>query len=109
MADLYCDPVAMRVAEHVMRSRLFGPKVRFRVDLHGVSSFGPGEERTLIRWEWIDAIAVDEGAVAVTSATARVTFPSGAFGFSPADLAERLEAARSITRRPEVIGELQAR
>ncbi len=99
----------MRVAEHIMRSRRFGPRVRFRVDLHGVSSFGPGEQRTLIRWEWIDTIAVEDGAVAVTSAEDTVTFPSGAFGFSPAELAERLDAARSITRRPEVIGELQAR
>ena len=99
----------MRVAEHVMRSRPFGPKIRFRVDLHGVSCFGPGEERTLIRWEWINTIGVEEGSVVVTSSKDRVTFPSGAFGFSPPDLAERLEVARSITRRPEVIGELQAR
>ena len=99
----------MRVAEHVMRSRMFGPRIRFRVDLHGVSSFGPGEERTLIRWEWIETIAVGDESVVVTSSNEEVTFPSGAFGFAPPDLAERLEAARSITRRPEIIGELQAR
>ncbi len=100
--------MAMRVAEHVMRSRLFGPKIRFRVDLHGVSTFGPGDARTLIRWEWIDTIEVKEGQAVVSSAKDRVAFPSGAFGFSAPDLAERLEKARSITRRPEVIGELQA-
>lgn len=99
----------MRVAEHVMRSHMFGPRIRFRVDLHGVSCFGPGEDRTLIRWEWVDTIAVEEGSVVVTSSKDRVTFPSGAFGFAAPDLAQRLEAARSITRRPEVIGELQAR
>ena len=97
----------MRVAEHVMRSRMFGPRIRLRVDLHGVSTFGPGEARTLIRWEWVETIAVSEGSVVVSSAKDRVSFPSGAFGFSAPDLAERLEAARSITRRPEVIGELQ--
>ena len=99
----------MRVAEHVMRPRLFGPKIRFRVDLHGVSTFGPGEERTLIRWEWVEKIGVEGDSVVVTSAKDRGTFPPGAFGFGAGDLAERLEAARSITRRPEVIGELQAR
>lgn len=99
--------MAMRVAEHVVRSRLFGPKIRFRVDLHGVSTFGPGEERTLIRWEWVDSIGVEEGSVVVSSTKERITVPDGAFGFSAHDLAERLEAARSITRRPEVIGELQ--
>ena len=98
----------MRVAEHVMRSRMFGPRIRLRVDLHGVSTFGPGEERTLIRWEWIEAIAVEGESVVVTSARDQVTFPSGAFGFAAPDLAERLEAARSITRRPEIIGELQS-
>ena len=99
--------MAMRVAEHVIRPRLFGPKIRFRVDLHGVSRFGPGEERTLIRWEWVETIGVERDGVVVTSAKDRVALPSGAFGFAPTDLAERLEAARSITRRPEVIGELQ--
>lgn len=99
----------MRVAEHVMRSRLFGPKVRLRVDLHGVSRFGPGEERTLIRWEWVDTIGVEDGKVVVTSAKESVAFPSGAFGFDAEALASRLEEARSITRRPEIIGELQTR
>jgi hypothetical protein len=97
----------MRVAEHVMRSRRFGPRIRFRVDLHGVSCFGPGEERTLIRWEWMEKIAVEDEAVVITSASERVAFPSGAFGFTPPELAERLETARSITRRPDIIGELQ--
>ena len=99
----------MRVAEHVVRSRPFGPKIRFRVDLHGVSTFGPGEERTLIRWEWVDLIGVEDGSVVVRSVKDRVTLPNGAFGFSAHDLAERLEAARSITRRPDIIGELQGR
>ncbi|MFN2505883.1 MAG: hypothetical protein ABR540_16930 [Acidimicrobiales bacterium] len=101
--------MAQRVAEYVIRSRRFGPKVLFRVDLHGVSTFGPGDQRTLIRWEWVDTIEVEERAVAVTSAKDRILIPSGAFGFGHNDLASRLEEARSITRRPEIIGELQAR
>jgi hypothetical protein len=92
-----------------MRPRRFGAKILFRVDLHGVSVFGPGDKKVLIRWEWVDTIAVEEGSVHVRSTTERVTFPAGAFGFEPAALAERLEEARSITRRPEIIGELSAR
>lgn len=92
-----------------MRPRRFGPKLLFRVDLHGVSTYGPKDQRTLIRWEWVDAIAVEEGNVIVRSTTEHVTFPAGAFGFEPETLAQRLEEARSITRRPEIIGELQAR
>ena len=106
---MYSGAVAMRVAEHVMRSRRFGPKILLRVDLHGVSMFGAGGERTLIRWEWVDTIGVEEGTVVVASNKERVTFPSGAFGFDAPSLAVRLEEARSITRRPEIIGELQAR
>lgn len=98
--------MAQRVAEHVMRPRRFGPKVLFRVDLHGVSRFGPGDAHTAIRWEWIEAISVEGGGVNVKSASDLVTLPTGAFGFEPGPLASRLEEARSITRRPEIIGEL---
>jgi hypothetical protein len=101
--------MAQRVAEHVMRSRRFGPKILLRVDLHGVSSFGPGDKKTLIRWEWVEAVSLDGDGVDVRSATEHVRFPPGAFGFEPQKLAERLEEARSITRRPEIIGELAAR
>lgn len=89
-----------------MRSRRFGPKILLRVDLHGVSCFGPGDGHTAIRWEWIEAISVEGGGVLVRSASETVTLPSGAFGFEPGALAKRLEEARSITRRPEIIGEL---
>ncbi|HEX6596055.1 MAG TPA: hypothetical protein VF045_03920 [Acidimicrobiales bacterium] len=98
-----------RVAEHVMRPRRFGPKVLLRVDLHGVSSFGPGDQRTAIRWEWIEDISTTDSAVEVRSATDSVTFPTGAFGFDPPALAQRLQEAMSITRRPEIIGELGSR
>lgn len=101
--------MAQRVAEHVMRARRFGPKILYRVDLHGVSMFGPGNRRTAIRWEWVEGITVQAGAVDVRSASDHVVLPAGAFGFEPGALAERLEEARSITRRPEVIGELAAR
>ena len=99
--------MAQRVADFVVRRRPFGPKVVVRVDLHGISSFGPGDARTLIRWEWIEGIAVDDGVV-VRSAHDRVELPAGAFGFEPDALARRLEEARNITRRPEIIGELAA-
>ena len=94
-----------RVAEHHFRPRLFARKLRLRVDLHGVSLFPPDGDHTLIRWEWIEDISVDDGVV-VRSANATVTFPPGAFGLSPEALAERLQAARSITDRPDVLGEL---
>ena len=100
--------MAQRVADFVVRRRPFGPKVVVRVDLHGISSFGPGDARTLIRWEWIEDIAVDDGVV-VRSAHDRVELPAGAFGFDPQTLAQRLETARSIVHRSDVIGELNAR
>ncbi len=97
----------LRVAEQVIRSGRFGRRRRYRVDLHGVSVFGPGEEHTLIRWERIESIAINRGGCAsVVSATAEVVFPPRAFGLDPALLVEHLEAARSIDRRGEVIGEL---
>jgi hypothetical protein len=98
--------VAARVAEHVMRVRRFGPKLRYRIDLHGVSVFGPGEARTMLRWEWIEDIAGGGDGVVVRSAGEEVRIPAGAFGLGPAALAERLAAARSITNRPQIIGEL---
>ncbi len=92
-----------------MRPRRFGPKLLLRVDLHGVSSAGPGDNRTAIRWEWIEEITTGAEGVEVRSTSERVTFPPGAFGFDPPALAQRLEEARSIVRRPEIIGELGSR
>lgn len=97
--------MAQRVAEHVMRPTRFGSKVLLRVDLHGVSRFGPGDTHTLIRWEWIDSIEVDSGVV-VRSASEEVVLPSGAFGVDGDDLAEQLQSARSIQDRAEVISRL---
>ena len=97
--------MAQRVAEHRFRPRLFSRPLRIRVDLHGVSLFPPSGDHTLIRWEWIEAIEVEDGVV-VRAARDRITFPPGSFGRSPEELAERLEAARSITDRPEVIADL---
>ncbi len=94
-----------RVAEHIIRSRPLGPKLRLRVDLHGVSVFGPGERRTLVRWEWIREISVTSG-VLIRSGNAEILLPPHAFGLTPEVLAQRLDAARSIEKRPEVIGEL---
>lgn len=96
------------MAEWVSRARPLGPRLTVRVDLHGVSLFGPGEQRTLIRWEWMTDITAGDGVV-VRGSNAEITLPARAFGMEPAALAERLEAARSIVSRPEVIGELASR
>ena len=98
--------MAQRVAEHVLRGRLFGPKRLLRVDLHGVSEFGAGEEHVLIRWEWVEGIDVEKGGVQVRGSQDCVTFPSGAFGLAPNELADELERARGIQDRSDVIGRL---
>ena len=89
-----------------MRGRRFGPKRLLRVDLHGVSAFGAGEERALIRWEWVEAIEVERDSVVVRAAEETIVMPSGAFGLGAEDLAEELERARAITNRSDVIGRL---
>jgi hypothetical protein len=98
--------VAPRVAEHVVRGRLFGPSRLLRVDLHGVSEFGAGEERALIRWEWVEAIEVEKGSVLVRAAEESIVMPSGAFGMEAEELASELERARAIHNRPDVIARL---
>jgi len=100
--------MSQRVAEDEVRPRRFGPKVVLRVDLHGVSMFGPGERRTMIRWEWVEAIDA-EGDVTVRSATDAVCFPGGAFGIDAATLAKLLHEARSIETRTEAISALNDR
>ena len=89
-----------------MRGRLFGPKRLLRVDLHGVSEFGSGEEHTLLRWEWVEAIEIDRGSVVVRGGDEAIVLPSGAFGLAPKELAEELEAARGIGNRSGVIARL---
>ncbi len=95
------------MAEHVVRRRRFGRPQRLRVDLHGVSVFGPGDEHRVIRWEWVESITVG-GGVTVAGAGVEIVLPSGAFGLDPGVLAERLRAAGSIDRRMDVIAELSA-
>ena len=91
-----------------MRGRLFGPKRLLRVDLHGVSAFGAGDERALIRWEWVEAVDVERDTVVVRGAEEAIVLPSGAFGLAAEDLAEQLERARAIHNRSDVIGRLGA-
>lgn len=95
----------MRVAEDLVR---VGGGTRLRVDLHGVSTFGPGDSRTLIRWEWISAIEPSGNGVVVRSAQTELTFPSGAFGRQPEELAHLLMQGKSITARADVIAQLGA-
>ena len=89
-----------------MRGRLFGPKRLLRVDLHGVSEFGAGDERALIRWEWVKTIEVERGSVVVRSPEESIALPSGAFGLVAEELAEELERARAIGNRSDVIRRL---
>jgi hypothetical protein len=98
--------VAPRVAEHVVRGRLFGPTRLLRVDLHGISEFGAGDERALIRWEWVEAIEVEKGSVLVRAAEESIVMPSGAFGLGAEELASELERARAIHNRSDVIARL---
>ncbi len=100
--------MGLRAAEHRVKLRRLGPEVRLRVDLHGVSVFGPGDERTLIRWEWIEHLGVSEG-VEVRSSETTLTLPPGAFGLPPETLCELLEEGRSIHARPDVIEHLGGR
>ncbi len=101
----YSSAVPSRVAEHVVRRRPFGRPQRLRVDLHGVSVFGPGDHHQAIRWEWIDSIRV-AGGVVVTGKGAEILLPPGAFGLAPDALADCLREAGDIVNRTEVIGRL---
>ena len=89
-----------------MRGRLFGPKRLLRVDLHGVAEFAGGDEHTLVRWEWGEAIELDRGSVLVRGGQETVVLPSGAFGLPANELAQELEQARGIQNRSDVIGRL---
>ncbi len=100
--------MGLRIAEELVRLGQPGPQVRLRVDLHGVSVFGPGDERTLIRWEWIEHLGVSAG-VDVRSATAQLTLPPGAFGLPPERLCQLLEEAQSVHARADVIERLAGR
>ena len=91
-----------------MRGRLFGPKRLLRVDLHGVSEFGAGDARALIRWEWVEGIEIERGAVLVRGSEDCITFPAGAFGLEAKELVEELEMARGIQNRSDVIRRLSA-
>ena len=89
-----------------MRGRLFGPTRLLRVDLHGVSAFAAGNAHVLIRWEWVEGIEIEKGAVVVRSSQGCITFPAGAYGLAPKELADELERARGINSRSDVIGRL---
>ncbi|MGH3850212.1 MAG: hypothetical protein ACRDRT_10985 [Pseudonocardiaceae bacterium] len=98
--------MAAGVAEDLVRLRRFGPTRRVRIDLHGISLFGPAKQRTLIRWEWITSISPEDSGVVVSSDADTLVLPKGAYGLTPPDLASRLQAARSIVERPDIIGSL---
>ncbi len=83
-----------------------GGRQRLRIDLHGVATFGPADEHTAIRWEWIEELAEGDDEVVVRSAQATINIPAGTFGLAAAALVAQLERARSITERTDVIAEL---
>lgn len=103
----YSPGVPSRVAEHVVRHRPFGRPQRLRVDLHGVSVFGPGDLHKVIRWEWIESITV-AGKVVVRGNGVEIELPAGAFGLAPDELARCLGEADAIETRTEAIGRLVA-
>lgn len=95
-----------RVAEHVVRRRPFGRAQRLRIDLHGVSVFGPGGHHQVMRWEWIERISVDGGGVVVTGGGNTIVLPAGAFGLDPESLAQCLREADGIANRTDVLERL---
>lgn len=100
--------MVLRVVEEVVRSGRTGHSIRLRIDLHGVSCFGPGDHRTLIRWEWIESITPDCRGVTIVSGTDQILLPSGAFGLEPEALAGQLDRAGSIFARAEVLDQLSS-
>ena len=95
-----------RVVEEMFRTGRFGPRVRLRVDLHGVSTFGPGEHHEVIRWEWIESVAADHRGVTVTSHNGKIVLPPGVFGLESEQLAHLLTEAGSIFKRGDALEEI---
>lgn len=94
-----------RWVEQTIRSAS-GESEVLRIDLHGVSVSAPGGSRTAVRWEWIEDITVGDDTVVVSAASGTITIPKGTFGLLPEVLAGRLDLARSITERTDVIQQL---
>lgn len=95
-----------RVAEHNIGGRFLKAKRLVRVDLHGVSTFGPGDEHLLLRWERIEDIVAGPEGVDVVTAKERLHVPAGAFRLSPDALAAQLRRASDPDARGVVIDEL---
>jgi hypothetical protein len=94
------------VVEAMIREGRFGPVRRLRIDLHGISTFGPGRHHSLIRWERLCELSADAHGVTASSPTAQIVLPAGLFGCNPVELSEKLEHARSIFERADVLAEL---
>ncbi|MEO6120625.1 MAG: hypothetical protein ABIW46_03425 [Acidimicrobiales bacterium] len=94
------------MAEYSTGGRFRKPKLLVRVDLHGVSTFGPGDQHTLVRWERIEDIVAEHEGVDIVTAAERLHLPSGSFGLSPAALAAQLKRASERDERGHVIDEL---
>lgn len=95
--------MGQRVVEQVIKPGRSSVQIRVRVDLHGVSTFGPGSHHSVIRWEWIKEITADPHGVTVSSANCTIVLPAGVFGLAPDALAERLTEAGSIFVRGDVL------
>jgi len=94
------------VAEHSIGGRFLKAKRLVRVDLHGVSTFGPADEHLLIRWERIEDVVAGPEGVDVVTAKERLHVPSGSFNLSPDELAAQLRRAANPDERGVVIDEL---
>lgn len=57
----------------------------------------------MIRWESVIEIIPSVHGVVIRSPSEEIIFPTQVFGLEPSVLAERLEVARSIFERGEVI------
>lgn len=100
-------PPMRRVAEHTTATGLLRRRqLLVRVDLHGVSTFGPGDEHTLIRWERIEDIVSSPGGVEVVTSAGRLQLPPAAFGLSVDALVVQLRRAADPDERGVVIDEL---
>jgi hypothetical protein len=89
----------------IQAGRLRRPR-RVRVDLHGISTFGPGDQHTLIRWEHVEEIVPSQRSVTIRSLQTRITVPAAVFGLEPDQLVHQLEQANSIFERGRILDEL---
>jgi hypothetical protein len=98
--------MSARVVEVIVSAGRRRAERRIRIDLHGISTFGPGPHHSLIRWEQLASLSAGPHGVTASSSRAEIILPNGIFGVEPAALASKLEQARSIFQRSDILAEL---